>query len=110
MAITRVAFTEAELPQAKVATPGALVVAGSGARFAGSHGVLFLINTVTNATAEVTITGVDDEDGRGKTVTATLAASGTEVIPFRNEYWADTDGEINVAGPTTVNGLFVDMP
>lgn len=112
---TAVKFSEASPAQIQAKTADALVTTGVTFPFSGGHGLLVLENTVTNATALVTVTQSADEHGRAATVPVTLASAsaaglGIACIPMRNEAWADADGNVNCAGPATVNAFFVDTP
>lgn len=118
---TAIKFSEASLPQIQKQTWQALATGGVTFAFQGTHGLLIFKNTVTNATAVCTATSYDDEQGRKAgasgaiTVPVTLASAasaglGYACMPIRNEAWADADGNINVAGPTTVNCAFIDTP
>lgn len=118
---TAIKFSEASLPQIQTQTWQALATGGVTFAFQGTHGLLILKNSVTNATALVTMTSYDDEQGRkagsggAVTVPVTLASQasaglGYACVPMRNEAWADADGNINVAGPTTAYAAFIDTP
>lgn len=118
---TATKFSEASQAQIQAVTPAALATTGITFAFSGGHGKLLLINSVTNATALVTITSAEDEQGRkagasgAVTVPVTLASAasaglGMACFPVRNEAWADANGYINLAGPATVSAVFVDIP
>lgn len=113
--LTRVQFVESDAVQAKKQSWQAMATTGQTIPFAGSHAVLLFRNTVTNAVGTVTVTFADDEDGRPVTKNLTLAqgataADGFQAMVVRNEAVADSDGKLNVAGPTTCNVAFFDLP
>jgi hypothetical protein len=118
---TRIQFSEASQAAIQAKSPDTLVTTGVTFAFSGGHGLLVLQNTVTNATALVTITSAEDEHGRkagasgALTVPVTLASAasaglGYQCVPMRNEAWADANGYINLAGAATVNAWFIDTP
>lgn len=112
---TSIEFSEASAAQIRAKSPDVLATGGVTFTFRGGHGLLVLENTVTNATALVTVTQSADELGRYSTVPVTLASQastgqGFACLPMRNEAWADSNGNLNVAGAATVNAWFIDIP